>query len=116
MVSIIVFVPGTAIKHPVFVLCLLRFDDLLHLLLECFALQKESVLIPDKIMSFDLVPVPLHAAFKQIFYVFVVRVMSEAESSAVSHKLIELGRLIQAKLINSDFFLLALDVIIFFIL
>ena len=58
----------------------------------------------------------LHATFKQVKNVFVVRVMSEAQATTVVHKLIELNGLIQAKLIDSNFFLFALDVVIFLIL
>ena len=38
----------------------------------------------------------LHATFKQVENVFVVRVMSEAQATTVVHKLIELNGLIQA--------------------
>ena len=59
---------------------------------------------------------PFHATFEQINDVLVVRIGNECESAAVVHELLELRRLVEAKLIDGYFFLLALDVIIFLVL
>ena len=57
----------------------------------------------------------LHAALEQREDVAIVRVGREGQSTAVVHEFLELGRLVQAELINGDLLLFALDVIIFFV-
>ena len=59
---------------------------------------------------------PFHATFEQINDVLVVWIGNECEAAAVVHKFLELRRLVKAKLIDGDFFLFALDVIIFLVL
>ena len=58
----------------------------------------------------------LHAPLKQREDVAIVGISSKGKSSAVVHKLLELGRLVQAELIDGHLLFFALDVIIFLIL
>jgi hypothetical protein len=58
----------------------------------------------------------LHATFKQIDDVPIVRVLSEAESTAIMHKFFEFVWLVLTKLLNCNFFLFLLDIGIFFLL
>jgi len=58
----------------------------------------------------------LHTRFEQADEIRVVWVLGEAQSSAVVHVLGELLRLVLAELLNSDFLLFLLDVIVLFLL
>ena len=62
-----------------------------------------------------MIVVALHATFEKRENVAIIGVGSEGKSTAVVHKFLELRRMIQAKLIDSHFLLLALNVIIFFV-
>jgi len=64
-----------------------------HVLLESFLLEEESVFVPDKVWSFWIKVVSLHAALEQPNHVSVVRFFSEAEFAAVVHVLLELFRM-----------------------
>lgn len=59
---------------------------------------------------------PLHTSFEQINDVLVVGIRYERESAAIVHEFLELGRLVETEFIDSNFLLLALDVIIFLVL
>ena len=87
-----------------------------HALLQSLTLQEQPIFVPDKVRAFKVESVPLLATFEQINDVFVIWIGDESKSTTVVHKLLELGRLIEAKLIDSDFLLLALYVIIFLVL
>lgn len=84
--------------------------------LEGFFLQEKAVFVPDKVRYLGVELVTLHTPLKQTVDVLVVRVSSEGESSAVVHVLLEFWRLVETELVHSDFLLLALDVVIFFVL
>ena len=58
---------------------------------------------------------PLHTSFEQINDVLVVGIRYERESAAIVHEFLELGRLVETEFIDSNFLLLALDVIIFLV-
>ena len=58
----------------------------------------------------------LHAPLEQSDDETIVWVLSEAEASAIMHKLFEFIRLILAKLFNAHFLLLFLDICIFLLL
>ena len=57
----------------------------------------------------------LHAALEERGHVAVVGVCGEGQPAAVLHELLELGRLVQTQLVHRHFFLLALNVIVFFV-
>lgn len=90
-------------------------DDAHHALFQRLTLKEEPVLVPDEVRAFEVEAVPLHAAFEQIDDVLVVWIGNESEPAAVVHVLFELWRLVEAELIDGNFFLLTLNVIIFFI-
>ena len=79
-------------------------------------LQEKAILIPDEVWRAQLKVVALHAALEEREDVAVVGVGCERQPTAVVHELLELGRLVQAELIDGHLLLLALDVIIFFVL
>ena len=90
--------------------CLGLVDDFHHLLLESLAFLEKAVFVPNKIDLAWVEVVALHAALKQTQNVAVVWILSERQSSAIVHKLLELGRLVLTQLINSHLLLLSLDV------
>jgi len=57
---------------------------------------------------------PLHAAFKQADYVAVVRILREAKTATVVHKLLEFLGLVAAEILNRRLLLLLLDVGVLF--
>ena len=77
-------------------------------------LQNQSVLVPDEVRRLNVEAIALHAALEQTQDVAVVWISSECQLTAIVHELTEFGWLVCAKLLNGDFLLLALDVIIFF--
>lgn len=80
------------------------------------ALEEESVLVPDEVWALEVEAVPLHTTFEQINDVLVVWIGNECEPAAIVHVLLELGWLVKAELIDGNFLLFALNVIIFLIL
>jgi len=56
----------------------------------------------------------LHAAFKQADYVAVVRILREAKTATVVHKLLEFFGLVAAEILNRRLLLLLLDVGVLF--
>merc|ERR1712146_146901 len=72
-------------------------NDFHHLLLEGLSLLEEAVPVPDEIDGAGVVVVTLHAPLEEAEDVAVVRVLSEGETTAVVHELLELGRLILAQ-------------------
>lgn len=57
-----------------------------------------------------------HAALKLREDEAVVRIRSEAELATVEHKLFKFGGLVQAELVNRNFHLFALDVVVLLVL
>lgn len=74
----------------------LLLDDIEHLALDRFFFENKAVLIPDEIGGARVELVTLHAALEQADDVTVVRVLGEAEATAVVHELLELFRLVAA--------------------
>ena len=90
-------------------------DDAHHRLFERLPFEEKAILVPDKVWCAQLKVVALHAALEQREDVAIVRVGREGQSTAVVHEFLELGRLVQAELIDGHLLLFALDVIIFFV-
>ena len=90
-------------------------DDAKHRLLEGLPLEEESVLIPNEVRRSQIEVVALHAALEQAQDVPVVWVGLKRKPAAVIHELLELRGLVQAKILDGDFLLLSLDVVVFFV-
>ena len=95
---------------------LLKFDHFLHLFLQSLSLQLQTVLVPDEIGNAGVEVVTLTALLEQVDDVVVVRLSCEAKSATVRHEFLVLRRVVEAKVIEGDFLLLALDCVIFFVL
>jgi len=67
-------------------------------------------LIPDELRNLRVDSVSAHAAFKKSDDVAVVGVLSEAQTLAVVHELLELFWLVSAQIIDGYLLLLLLDV------
>ena len=87
---------------------------MLHLALNSFFFEHESVLVPDEIGGLRVVALPLHASFEQANDVAVVGILSEGEAAAVMHEFFEFLRLVFAKVFDFCLYLLLFDVSIFF--
>lgn len=85
-------------------------DDLEHLLLDEFLLENQPIFVPDEVWLLWVNIVFLHAPFEESDNVAIVRVLGEAQASAVVHELLEFLRLVLAKLLDLDLLLLFLDV------
>jgi len=85
-------------------------EDFSHLLLDGFLLQHQAVLVPDKVGSFRIEAVSLHASLEQVNDERVVGVLSKAQAAAVVHKFFELFRAVSAELLDGHLLLLLLDV------
>jgi hypothetical protein len=84
-------------------------------LLKSFLFKEESVLVPNEVWGLGIKCVSFHAAFEERQDVAIVRVGCERQRSAVLHEFFEFDGLVEAEFLNSDFLLLTLDVIIFFV-
>lgn len=89
-------------------------NNLRDVLLQLFLFKNQAVLVPDEVGRLQIKSVFLKAALKQAQNVPVVGIGSESQTAAVIHELVEFGRLVRAQLINCDFLLLALDVVVLF--
>ena len=87
-----------------------------HLLLHLGLLDLEAVLVPDEVRVRRVEVVPSQACLEQLDDVPVVRVLGEAEASAVVHELLEFVWLISAELLNAYLLLLFLNISVFFLL
>ena len=94
----------------------LLVKDLEHLLLHVFLLKNKSILIPNEIRCLGVNVVLLHAAFEQIDDEGVVWILGKGQIAAVVHELSELFWAVLAKVFDSDFLLLFLNVSILFFL
>lgn len=92
----------------------LLLDDIEHLPFDSLLLENQAVLVPDEIWSARVELVPLHAAFEQADDVAVIRVLGEAEATAVMHELLELFGLVAAEVLDRSLLLLLLDVSVLF--
>ena len=90
-------------------------QNLHHVLLKSLFFKEESVLVPNEVGGLGVKCVSLHAAFKERQDVTVVRIGGEWQGPAVLHEFFEFNGLVEAKLFDSNFLLLALNVIIFFV-
>lgn len=90
--------------------CWVLLDDLEHLLLDKLLFQHEPIFVPDEVGLLGVDMVFLHAALEESDDVAIVRVLGEAEASAVVHELLEFLGLVLAKLLDLDLLLLFLDV------
>ena len=88
-------------------------DNIHHLPLDSLFLQNKSVLVPNKIGVLRIEPILLHAALKEANDVAIVRVLCEAQASAVVHEFSEFFWLILAKIVNGSLLLFLLDGCIF---
>ena len=85
-------------------------DNLEHLLLDEFFFEHQPVFVPDEVRLLRVDILLLHASFEEPDDVTIIRVLSEAETSAVVHEFLELLRLVFAQLLDLDLLLLLLDV------
>ena len=91
-------------------------DHLHKILLECFLLEDQAVLVPDEIRNLGVPAVLLHAALEQPQYVLVIRIFGELKLAAVVHELTELLWVALTELIHSNFELLLFDIVVLFVL
>ena len=91
-------------------------NNLHHLLFERLPFELEAVLVPDEVWSAQVEAVALHALLEDRNDVAVVRLLRELQLAAVLHEGLELAGLVQAKLVQSDFLLLSLNVVVFLVL
>ena len=90
--------------------------DLQHIFLKHVFLNVQTVFLPDELGHLWVKLVLGLAVFPQRVNVFVVWITSEGKRSTVDHEVLELLWLALAELVDGDFLLLFLDVIIFFVL
>ena len=67
---------------------------------------------PGLIRNFQIITMPFHALLEKTVDVSVVRVLREAKTSTVIHKLFEFFWLVLAKLLDRSLFLFLFDVCI----
>lgn len=91
-------------------------DDLHQVLLKRLLLEHETVLVPDEVGNLGIPAVLLHAALEEAQHELVVWVLGELELAAVVHELAELLWVSLAQLVDGDFELLLLDVVVLFVL
>ena len=95
---------------------MLLLDNFEHLCFDLLFFYGQSIFLPYKVWFRGAETIFLHASLEQADDVAVVRVLGEAETSAIVHEFLELVRLIQAELVNTYLLLLFLDVCVFFLL
>ena len=88
-------------------------NNIHHLPLDRFFLENKSILVPDEIRVLCIKPILLHATLKEANDVAVIRVLCEAQTSAIMHELSEFFWLIFAKVIDSCLLLFLLNGCVF---
>jgi hypothetical protein len=88
----------------------LLLDDVEHLPLDGLLLEHKAVLVPDEVGVLGVEGVTLHAAFEKTDDVGIIRVLGEAQATAVMHELLEFLGLIPAELFDGGLLLLLFDV------
>lgn len=91
-------------------------DDLHQVLLQSLLFKDKTVLVPDEVGGLGVPPVLLHAALEETKDILVIGVLSELKFAAIVHELAEFLGMSLAQLINSDFKLLLLDVVVLLVL
>ena len=89
--------------------CWLLINYIHHLLLNRFLFHDQTIFIPDVIRRLDIEPVTLHACFEETDDVPIIWILSEAKSTTIVHKLLDLLWYIFAKLIDRGLFLFLFD-------
>jgi hypothetical protein len=91
-------------------------DDFHQVLLQGLLLKDQTVLVPDEVGGLGVPPVLLHASLEETKDILVIGVLSELKFAAIVHELAEFLGVTLTQLINSDFELLLLDVVILLVL
>lgn len=115
-VGVLVDLLGLRVVHVRVLGFLGHVDNLQHVLLQRLFLKVESVFVPNEVGGLGVKSVSLHAGLKEPNDKSVVRVLSEAKFSAVIHVLFELLGVSLAEIVNRNFELLLLDIVILLVL